>query len=101
MDVIKAFLYVSVLYLRIIFWVMVKAIEIILWIIKKIFSKPIPRLPTGEEIIRYADGKEVIVLEHKRGKTRHVPRTPEAEAQIIANRKPWGPIKRFITFLGE
>ncbi len=73
-----------------ILWVLVGSCKLLWWGLRRVFfGKPEARLPTGQRIIRYEDGKEFVVLEAKGkgGKPRQVPNTPELRAKLLADKR--------------
>ena len=69
-------------------WLLVFGFFLLLWrgFCRMIGKKP-SRLKSGERVIRYADGKEFIVLEAKDAPPRRVLNTPAMRARLLEEKR--------------
>ncbi|TKW61786.1 MAG: hypothetical protein DI628_03980 [Blastochloris viridis] len=67
--------------------IMVVCFRILFWMLKKLFGKKRKRLPTGQYVVVYPDGRELVELKADYGPTRLVPNTPQLQEKLMNNKR--------------
>ncbi|RYG59374.1 MAG: hypothetical protein EON60_10625 [Alphaproteobacteria bacterium] len=91
MDVLRGFAilvnFILVTFLSLLLWVLIRTCRLLWFILSRLCGKKPLRLASGERIIRYADGKEYVLLEARNGPVRRVPNTPELRATLMEEKR--------------
>ena len=87
--------------IQLIYEIVVSTISVIIWITSLFLRKRVKRLPTGQKVITYDDGREFIELTSKHSdRVRLVPSTPDLLAKLAEGKK-LGRYKRLVNFIND
>ncbi|PZP38992.1 MAG: hypothetical protein DI585_05660 [Pseudomonas fluorescens] len=100
MDVLNLLIRILLIAMGAVLIIALFVLKFTMFLIRLLFKKRVKRLPTGEKVIEYADGRNMIELKSDHGPTRMVRSTPELLAKL-AERKPKGRLARFVVFLRD